>query len=138
MPMGITAENLAKKYNISREDTDKFALRSQQRWGAAQKNGNFKEEIVPVPLKIKGKEVLFEVDEHPKPDSSLEVLAKLPSVFKKDGTVTAGNASGVCDGAAAVVLASEDAVNKHKLKPLARIVGYSYVGVPPEIMGLFI
>lgn len=136
MPMGITAENLAQKYNITREDADKFALRSHQRWTDAQRNGRFKEEIVAVPVKVKGGQTNFEIDEHPKPDSSLEKLAKLPTVFKKDGTVTAGNASGVCDGAAAVVLASEDAVKKYNLNPLARIVGYCSVGVDPSIMGI--
>ncbi len=135
MPMGITAENLAKKYSITREEVDKMALQSQQRWAAAQKNGNFNEELTPVTIKVRGKEVSFAVDEHPKPDSTMETLAKLPPAFKKDGIVTAGNSSGICDGAAALVLASEDAVNKHGLKPLARIVGYCSIGVEPDIMG---
>jgi acetyl-CoA acyltransferase 2 len=136
LPMGVTAENLANKYNITREEADKLALRSQQRWSEANKKGVFKEEIVSVPVKVKGKVQSFEVDEHPKPDSTLEILSKLPAVFKKDGTVTAGNASGVSDGAAAVVLASEDAVKNRNLKPLARIVGYCSVGVDPSIMGI--
>lgn len=134
--MALTAENLAVKYNISREDCDNFAYLSNQRWDAAQKAGKFAQEIVPVPIKVKGKEVAFEVDEHPKPETTLEQLAKLKTVFKKDGVVTAGNASGVNDGAAALVLASEDAVKKHGLKPLARIVGYASVGVDPKIMGI--
>ncbi|KAI7693996.1 hypothetical protein SSS_02682 [Sarcoptes scabiei] len=134
--MGITAENLAVKYNITREECDKFAMTTQQRWGEANKSGKFKEEIVPIPLKIKGKEVMFDVDEHPRPDVTMEQLAKLPTVFKKDGVVTAGNASGVNDGAGALVLASEDAIKKHSLTPLARIVGYSTVGVDPTIMGI--
>ncbi|KAI7693997.1 hypothetical protein SSS_02682 [Sarcoptes scabiei] len=136
LPMGITAENLAVKYNITREECDKFAMTTQQRWGEANKSGKFKEEIVPIPLKIKGKEVMFDVDEHPRPDVTMEQLAKLPTVFKKDGVVTAGNASGVNDGAGALVLASEDAIKKHSLTPLARIVGYSTVGVDPTIMGI--
>ncbi|KAH6941657.1 hypothetical protein HPB50_021634 [Hyalomma asiaticum] len=136
LPMAITAENLAEKYKISRQEVDQFALRSQKRWAEANKAGRFKEEIVPVPLKVKGKEVLFDTDEHPRPDSTIESLGKLPALFKKDGTVTAGNASGICDGAGAIVIASEDAVKKHNLKPLARIVGYSYVGVDPTIMGI--
>lgn len=134
--MAITAENLAVKYNISREECDKFALTSQQRWAEAYKSGKFKEEYVPVPIKVKGKEVLFDVDEHPRPEATLESLAKLPLVFKKDGVVTAGNASGVNDGAAALVVASEDAVKKHSLAPLARVVGYCSAGVDPTIMGL--
>ena len=135
-PMAITAENLAQKYNISREDCDKFAQLSQQRWGAANKAGKFKNEIVPVMVKVKGKEVAFDVDEHPRPDVTLEQLAKLKPVFKKDGVVTAGNASGVNDGAAALVLASEDAVKKNGLTPLARVVGYCSHGVDPTIMGI--
>jgi acetyl-CoA acyltransferase 2 len=136
--MGMTAENLANKYNITREEADKLALRSQQRWAEANKKGVFKDEIVSVPVKVKGKVQSVEVDEHPRPDTTLETLAKLPAVFKKDGTVTAGNASGVSDGAAAVVLASEDAVKNRGLKPLARIVGYCSVGVDPSIMGKII
>lgn len=136
MPMAITAENLAEKYKISREKCDEFALLSQQRWKKANDNKRFASEIVPVPIKVKGKDVMFEVDEHPRPQSTIEALKNLKPVFKKDGTVTAGNASGICDGAAAVVLASEDAVKEHSLKPLARIVGYSYVGVHPAIMGI--
>lgn len=136
LPMGITAENLAVKYNITREDCDKYSLATQQRWGEAQKSGKFKDEIVPVPIKVKGKEVMFEVDEHPRPDVTLEQLARLPTVFKKDGVVTAGNASGVNDGAGALVLASEDAVKKHSLTPMARVMGYASVGVDPTIMGI--
>ena len=134
-PMGVTAENLAKKYNVSREDADRLALRSQQRWADAHKRGVFKEETVPIPIKVKGKVVDFEVDEHAKPDTTYESLAKLNPVFDKAGTVTAGNASGVNDGAGAIVLASEDALKQHNLKPLVRIVGYCSVGVDPSIMG---
>lgn len=137
-PMGVTAENLAEKYKITREEADKFALQSQKRWKAAQDAGRFKEEMVGISFKNKktGKEDVWDVDEHPRPETTMEILGKLPPVFKKDGTVTAGNASGVCDGGAAIVLASEDAVSKHGLKPLARVVGYSVVGVDPKIMGI--
>lgn len=136
MPMGVTAENLADKYAISREECDNHALKSQTGWKKAQESGHFKDEITPVTIKVKGKEVAMDTDEHPKPATTLETLAKLPTVFKKNGTVTAGNASGISDGAAAVLLASEDAVSKNNLKPIARIVGYSYVGCDPSIMGI--
>lgn len=135
-PMAITAENLAVKHKISREKVDEFALRSQQLWKAANDQGVFKNEISPFPTKVKGKDVEFLVDEHPKPQATAEGLAKLKPVFKKDGVVTAGNASGICDGAASVLLASEEAVSQNKLTPLARLVAYSTVGVPPEIMGI--
>lgn len=137
-PMGITAENLAEKYKLSRQECDEFALLSTKRWKAALDAGKFKSEIVPIPFKNKktGAVDLFEVDEHPKPSTTIEQLAKLPAVFKKNGAVTAGNASGVCDGGASVILASEDAVKKHNLTPLARVVGYSVVGCAPEIMGI--
>lgn len=136
LPMAITAENLAEKYKISRQEVDQFALRSQQRWNEANKAGRFKEEIVPVAVKVKGKEVAFDTDEGPRPETTIEKLSKLPALFKKDGTVTAGNASGISDGAGATLIASEEAVKRHNLKPLARIVGYSYVGVDPTIMGI--
>ena len=136
LPMALTAENLAVKYNIPREVVDKFALRSQQNWARAQKEGAFDAEITPMKLKVKGKEVDFAVDEHPRPQTTIEGLAKLQTLFKKDGTVTAGSASGVCDGAAAVIVASEEAVKEYNLKPLARLVAFSTVGVQPEIMGI--
>lgn len=136
LPMAITAENLAEKYKVTREDADQLALRSQTRWAQAQAAGRFKEEIVPITVKVKGKEQLFDTDEHPRPSSTMETLGKLPALFKKNGTVTAGNASGICDGAGAILIASEEAVKKHNLTPLARIVGYSYVGVDPTIMGI--
>lgn len=135
-PMGVTAENLAEKYGISREDADALAQRTQSRWGAAQQAGIFDAEITPVQIKKKGKMIDFVVDEHARPGVTLEQLAKLPAVFKKDGAVSAGNASGVCDGAGAIVLASEEAVKEFGLKPLARLVSYSYVGVDPKIMGI--
>ncbi|XP_055609993.1 3-ketoacyl-CoA thiolase, mitochondrial [Uranotaenia lowii] len=136
LPMALTAENLAEKYKIPREKVDEFALRSQQLWKKANDAGVYKTEITPFKLKVKGKEVEFAVDEHPRPQTTLEGLNKLPSLFKKNGAVTAGTASGICDGAAAVVLASEEAVKQYNLTPLARLVAYSTVGVPPEIMGI--
>ncbi|PWN42816.1 thiolase [Ceraceosorus guamensis] len=135
-PMGITAENLANKYGITREQCDQFALQSQQRWQAAQEAGAFKDEIVPVEVKVKRATETFSVDEHPRGKTTIESLAKLPSVFKKDGTVTAGNASGICDGAAANVVASEEAIKQHNLKPLARIVSYGVTACEPSIMGI--
>jgi len=135
MPMAITAENLAAKYKLSREEIDEIALRSQTRWRAAQDAGKFKSEIVPLTLKGKKGPVTFDVDEHPR-DTSKQILAKLPPVFKKDGVVTAGNASGICDGAAVVILASEKAVKEQNLKPLARLVSYGIAGCDPSIMGI--
>ncbi|CAF0722587.1 unnamed protein product [Adineta steineri] len=137
VPMGITAENLAKKYGISRQDADQYALQSQQRWKKANDQGSFKDEIEPIKTKgKKGAEESFDTDEHPRPQSTMETLAKLPAVFIKDkGTVNAGNASGVCDGAAAVIIVSEEALKKHNLQPLARLVGYHVSGVEPTIMG---
>lgn len=138
IPMGLTAENLSEKYGLTREDCDRFSLLSQQRWAKANADGKFKDEIVPVPIKNRktGGFDAFEVDEHPKPKTTMENLAKLPTVFKKNGTVTAGSASGVCDGSAAILLASEQATTKHNLTPLARVVGYSIVGCDPAIMGI--
>lgn len=130
------AENLAKKYNITREDTDRYAHQSQQRWKKAQDQGFFKDEIEPIKMKSKKGEELYEIDEHPRPQTTIEQLSKLATVFKKEnGTVTAGNASGICDGAAAVILCSEEAVKKYKLTPLARLVGYHVSGVEPTLMG---
>jgi acetyl-CoA acyltransferase 2 len=135
-PMGVTAENLAVKYKISREEVDNFSLQSQKRWAEANAGGRFKEEIVPINLKIKRQDVVMDSDEHPKPSTTLEGLAKLPTVFKKDGVVTAGGASGICDGAGAIIIASEAAVKQHNLTPLARLVGYGISGCDPHIMGI--
>ncbi|KAK0519011.1 3-ketoacyl-CoA thiolase, mitochondrial [Tilletia horrida] len=135
-PMGITAENLAVKYGITREQCDAYALQSQQRWAKAQEEGAFKDEIAPVEVKVKKATETFEVDEHPRPKSTVESLARLPSVFKKEGTVTAGNASGICDGAAANVIASEEALKRYNLKPLARVVSYGVTACEPSIMGI--
>lgn len=135
--MGMTAENLVEQHHISREDQDQFALWSQQKAMRARAEGRFAEEIAPIPVpKGKGEPVLIEHDEFIKPDSSLEVLAKLRPAFKKDGSVTAGNASGLNDGAAALLLASETGVKTHGLKPMARILSSAVVGVEPRIMGI--
>ncbi|KAG5894529.1 hypothetical protein JTB14_026817 [Gonioctena quinquepunctata] len=136
LPMALTAEKLGEQYKLTKEEVDEFSLRSQQLWKAAQDAGRFKEEIVPVPIKVKKETVNFEVDEHPRPETTIEGLQKLPTLFKKNGLVTAGSASGICDGAAAIVLASESAVSKNNLKPLARVIGFSVVGVEPSIMGI--
>ncbi|KAM3959457.1 yippee interacting protein 2 [Aphomia sociella] len=134
LPMGMTAEKLGAQFSITRDEVDNFALRSQQRWKASNDAGVFKSEIVPVTLTVKKKQVSVEVDEHPRPQTTLEGLKKLPPVFKKEGLVTAGSASGISDGSGALVLASEEAAKN--LKPLARLVGFSYVGVDPTIMGI--
>ncbi len=134
-PMGVTAENLAAKYSISRQEVDAFALRSQQTWTEANKKGVFKDEIAPVEVKTRKGPVAMTEDEHPKPQTTMEGLAKLPAVFKKDGVVTAGSSSGICDGAGAVIVASEEAVKELNLKPLARIVGYGLAGCEPTTMG---
>ena len=135
-PMAVTAENLAIKYGISRKDCDDFALSSQQRWAAANEKGYFKNEIVPVEIPSKKGTITFAVDEHPRPQTTLEILGKLSPVFKKDGVVTAGNASGVCDGAAALVLTTEEFAKSLGLKPLARIVQWGVAGVDPALMGI--
>jgi acetyl-CoA acetyltransferase family protein len=135
-PMAVTAENLATKYGISRAQCDEYALLSQQRWAAANEAGRFKQEIVPVEVATKKGPSSFAVDEHPRPQSTQEGLAKLQPVFKKDGVVTAGNASGICDGAAALVVASEEFAQRRGLKPLARLLGWSVAGVEPSIMGI--
>lgn len=135
--MGETAENLAMRDKIAREDQDKFALWSQQKASLAQKAGRFAKEIVPVEiLQKKGEPKIFAQDEFIKQDSSMEVLSKLKPAFKKDGSVTAGNASGLNDGACVILLASEAAVKKYNLKPAARIVSSAVVGVEPRIMGI--
>lgn len=134
--MGVTAERVAERYNISREDQDAFALQSQQRAQAAIANGHFTSQIVPVGVKVKGAIQQFSVDEHPKSGTTMEKLAALPTSFKAGGTVTPGNASGINDGAAAVVLASGDEINRRKVKPLARIIAYAHSGVDPAVMGI--
>jgi acetyl-CoA acyltransferase 2 len=135
-PMAITAENLSVKYGISRQECDAFALASQQRWAAANEAGRFRSEMAPIELQSKKGTTTFAVDEHPRPQTTLETLAKLAPVFKKDGVVTAGNASGICDGAAALVLVTEEYAKQHNLKPLARLVQWGVAGVDPSIMGI--
>lgn len=135
--MGETAENLAKRDTISREDQDKFALWSQQKAFKAQSEGRFAEEIVPVSIPVKkGDPIVFDKDEFMKPSTTMDGLAKLKPAFRKDGTVTAGNASGLNDGAAALLIASDRAVKAHNMKPLARIVSSAAAGVEPGIMGI--
>ncbi|MEM1316315.1 MAG: acetyl-CoA C-acyltransferase family protein [Pseudomonadota bacterium] len=133
--MGVTAENVAAEHQISRDEQDAFALASQERAAAAIAEGRFKEQIVPVEVKVKRDMVPFEVDEHPRA-TTMEALGGLRAVFKKDGSVTAGNASGINDGAAALVLADAEAAEAAGLKPRARILGYAHAGVRPEVMGL--
>ena len=133
--MGITAENVASKWQITRKDQDDFALSSQTKAEKAQKEGKFKNEIVPVVLKSKKGDSIFEVDEHPRIGMTIETLARLDPVFKKDGTVTAGNASGINDGAAAVILMSQSEANKRNLDPLAKIISWATCGVDPALMG---
>ncbi len=135
--MGMTAENLVEQHGISREDQDKFALWSQQKAARARAKGILTEEIIPVPVpRGKGDPVLMEHDEFIKPDTTLDVLAKLRPAFKKDGSVTAGNASGLNDGAAALLIASDNGLKTNNLKPMARIVSSAVVGVEPRIMGI--
>jgi len=134
--MGITAENLAEKFNVSREEQDRLALASQNKAEAAIKSGRFKDEIVAVPVKVKKETVNFDTDEHPRFGTTLEALSKLKPAFKPDGTVTAGNASGINDGAAALVLCSESYAKKTGKKPIAYIRSYGEAGVDPKIMGI--
>jgi acetyl-CoA acyltransferase 2 len=135
-PMAVTAENLAVKYGITRQQCDEYALSSQQRWAAANEKGFFKDEIAPLELAGKKGTVSFATDEHPRPQTTLEILAKLNPVFKKDGVVTAGNASGICDGAACLVLTTEDFAKQNGLTPLARLVQWGVAGVEPKEMGI--
>lgn len=133
--MGVTAENVADEHDVTREQMDDFALQSQERAANAIAKGYFKDQIVPVDVKVKRDTVAFDTDEHPKA-STAETLAGLRPVFRKDGRVTAGNASGINDGAAAMVLATADAAKDAGLTPRARIVGYAHAGVRPEVMGI--
>lgn len=135
-PMGITAENLAALHGLTREDCDAFAKLSQERYGKAQAEGRFAAEITPVEIVTKKGTTKVEVDEHPRPNVTAEALAKLQPVFKKDGVVTAGNASGINDGAAMMVMCKESYAKEHGLKPLARIVSWGIAGVDPNIMGI--
>jgi len=132
--MGITAENISSRYQISREMQDEFALTSQKRAHEAIENGYFKDQILPIEIKTRKGIEIFEIDEHPKPETSMETLTGLRTAFKKNGVVTAGNASGINDGASALVLANEEKAKKGK--PLARIVSYGFGGVDPDEMGM--
>jgi acetyl-CoA C-acetyltransferase len=134
--MGVTAENVAKKYEVSRQDQDEFALGSQNKAEAAQKAGRFKEEIVPLQIPQRKGTITFDTDEYPKHGSTLESLAALRPAFNKEGTVTAGNASGLNDGAAAVMMMSARRAEQLGLTPLARIKAYSSAGLDPSIMGM--
>lgn len=134
-PMAITAENLAVKFGITRQECDAFAFRSQQKWAAAQEAGRFKDEIVSVEVAQGKKTIVVDKDEHPRL-STPEVLAKLPAIFKKDGVVTAANASGICDGAAALVVVEAEWGKAQGLKPLARLLQWGVSGVEPSIMGI--
>ncbi len=134
--MAGTAENLARRYEISREEQDKYALRSQQEAKRARDAGVFAEEIVPVEVKTRKGVKVVDTDDHLRPETTLEVLAKLPTAFSKDGFVTAGNASGIVDGAAALVIAGESFVKERGAKPLGRIVSWAFAGVEPDIMGI--
>jgi acetyl-CoA C-acetyltransferase len=135
--MGVTAENLAEAYNISREEQDQFAYKSQVKYKAAMEEGKFKNEIVPVMIpQRRADPIPFEIDEHPKGNTTIEGLSKLRPAFKKDGTVTAGNASGINDGAAVVLVTSDEKSKELGLKPVASIISYAVVGVDPSIMGI--
>lgn len=133
--MGITAENVAEKYGISREDQDAFGLRSQELAAQAIKEGRFKDEIVPVVISTKKGDIVFDTDEHPRATTA-EKMSKLKPAFKKDGTVTAGNASGINDGAGAVIVMSKEMADELGIKPMARVVSYASGGVDPKIMGV--
>jgi len=135
--MGVTAENLAEAYNISREEQDQFAYKSQVKYKAAMEEGKFKNEVVPVMIpQRRADPIPFEIDEHPKGNTTIEGLSKLRPAFKKDGTVTAGNASGINDGAAAVLVTSDEKSKELGLKPVASIISYAVAGVDPSIMGI--
>ncbi len=134
--MGLTAENIAERYSISREEQDLFALDSQRKMKAAMDSGKFKDEIVPYEVKLKKSSFMFDTDEHPRPDTTMEVLKKLKPAFKTGGTVTAGNSSGMNDGASAVVVMSEEKASELGCKPLVKIISHSSVGVDPAVMGL--
>ncbi|HMD36966.1 MAG TPA: acetyl-CoA C-acetyltransferase [Vicinamibacterales bacterium] len=135
-PMAITAENCAAKYAVSREEQDCYALRSQQLADRAWREGTFADEVVPVEIKTRKGVDIVDRDDHMRPETTIETLRKLPPAFKKDGTVTAGNASGIVDGGAALILASSEAVNRHGLRPIGRLVGWAATGVEPSLMGM--
>jgi acetyl-CoA C-acetyltransferase/acetyl-CoA acyltransferase 2 len=136
MPMAMTAEKLAEQHGIGQDEVDAYAVQSQRRWAAADEAGRFREEIVPVEVKGKKGPVVFSRDEHPRPETTVEALAKLPKVFKKDGVIHAGAASGICDGAGVFVMATREYAERRGLRPLARLVNWGHAGVDPTIMGI--
>ena len=136
LPMALTAENLAEKYEISQDEVDAYSARSQQAWAAAQEAGRFTDEIAPMTIQRKKESVEFAVDEHPRPQTTPESLKKLPKVFKKDGVIHAGAASGICDGGAAMVVASAEWAEGKGKTPIGRLLAWGIAGVPPEIMGI--
>lgn len=135
-PMAVTAENLAEKHGITREDCDNYAIQSQKRWAAAQEGGFFADEMAPIEVTKRRKTITIDKDEHPRPETTMETLGKLPPVFKKDGVVTAGNASCICDGAAALVVVDAEWAKANGIKPLAKLVNYGVAGVEPTLMGI--
>jgi acetyl-CoA C-acetyltransferase/acetyl-CoA acyltransferase 2 len=136
LPMALTAEKLAEGYRISQDEVDAYAVSSQRRWAAADEAGRFDEELAPVEVKTKKGPALFDTDEHPRPDTTVEALRKLPKVFKKDGVIHAGAASGVSDGAGVLVVASRAYAERRGIRPIARIVNWGHAGVDPTIMGI--
>jgi acetyl-CoA acetyltransferase family protein len=134
--MAMTAENCAAKYGITREQQDCYALRSQQLAADAWNAGRFVDEVVPVEITTRKGVQVVDRDDHMRPETTIEVLAKLPAAFKKDGTVTAGNASGIVDGGAALILASREALDRHQLRPIGRLLGWAVTGVEPSLMGM--
>jgi len=136
MPMAMTAEKLAEQYRITQDEVDEFSVLSQRRFAEAQAAGRFQDEIAPVEIETRKGKVRFERDEHPRPDTTVEGLRKLPRVFKKDGVIHAGAASGVADGAAMLVMTSREAADRRGLRPLARLVNWGVAGVDPTVMGI--
>jgi len=136
LPMALTAEKLAAEHGITQDQVDEFAVSSQRRWAAAQEAGRFAAELAPLELPSRKGPVTFDRDEHPRPDTTVESLRKLPKVFKKDGVIHAGAASGIADGAGALVVASRAWADRHGLRPLARLVNWGHAGVDPTIMGI--
>ncbi len=136
LPMALTAEKLAEQYRISQDEVDERSVLSQRRWAAAHEAGRFRDEIAPVEVRTRKGPALFETDEHPRPDTTVEVLRKLPKVFKKDGVIHAGAASGIADGAGAFVVATREYADRRGLAPLGRIVNWGHAGVDPSIMGI--
>jgi acetyl-CoA C-acetyltransferase/acetyl-CoA acyltransferase 2 len=136
MPMALTAEKLAEQYHIGQDEVDEFSVLSQRRFAEAQAAGRFRDEIAPVELETRKGKVVFDRDEHPRPETTVEALRKLPKVFRKDGVIHAGAASGVADGAGMMVLATREAADRHGLKPLARLVNWGVAGVDPTVMGI--